>query len=121
MVNLRVKFNGKSVLPPLNKVFERLLSNQIKEYFLSSSILCAEQHGFRPSHSCESALHEIVSHCLSNLDSKLITALIFVDFKKAFDMIDPVLLIYKLLNYGFDNKAIKLITNYFKCRNQFVK
>ncbi|CAF1135014.1 unnamed protein product [Brachionus calyciflorus] len=36
-------------------------------------------------------------------------------------MIDPVLLIYKLLNYGFDKKAIKLITNYFKCRNQFVK
>ncbi len=72
------------------------------------------QHGFRSQHSCESALHEIISACFENRDNKLITLLCFIDFKKAFDMVDPNLLLIKLLNYGFSNSAAKLLTDYFK-------
>jgi ribonucleases P/MRP protein subunit RPP40 len=55
------------------------------------------------------------------LDKKLLNALLFIDFKKAFDMVDRDLLIYKLLNYGFDDLAIKIIINYFNGRSQVVK
>jgi hypothetical protein len=80
------------ILPPLNKVF-------------------SSQHGFRSQHSCESALHEIISACFENRDNKLITLLCFIDFKKAFDMVDPNLLLIKLLNYGCSNS-----NDYFKNR-----
>lgn len=73
------------------------------------------------SHSCESALHEVVSNCLKNMDDGLINAILLVDFKKAFDMVDQELLTYKMLNYGFDNNSIKLIQNYFTDRTQIRK
>ena len=36
-----------------------------------------------------------------------------IDFKKAFDLIDPELLFQKLFHYGFDNASLALIKNYF--------
>jgi hypothetical protein len=36
-------------------------------------------------------------------------------------MVDQELLIYKLLSYGFDNKAINILKNYFCLRKQHVK
>ena len=72
-------------------------------------------------YTCESALHEIISSGLRKLDSKLITAFLFIIFKKAFDMVDQELLLYKLANYRFDNHSIKLMSNYFSDRSQCVK
>ena len=46
---------------------------------------------------------------------------LFIDFKKAFDLIDPELLFLKLFHYGFDNDALALIENYFRDRQQQVK
>jgi hypothetical protein len=82
-----------------------------KQYFSSNNLFSEHQHGFRTAHSCETTLHEIISDCLGNLDKKLLNALLFIDFKKAFDMVDRDLLIYKLLNYGFDNLAINVTLN----------
>jgi hypothetical protein len=47
--------------------------------------------------------------------------LLFIDFRKAFDLVDSDLLINKLFHYGFDNHAINLIKNYFNNRQQIVK
>ena len=58
-------------------------------------------------------LHEIISNCYRNIDKGLVNLLLFIDFKKAFDLINPELLIVKLLNYGFSNNAISLISSYF--------
>jgi hypothetical protein len=52
---------------------------------------------------------------------KLITLLLFVDFKEAFDLVDPELLLAKLLNHGLHNSAIKLFRNYLHDRKQFVR
>jgi hypothetical protein len=114
-------YRGISVLPIAAKIFEHVLSIQIKQYFSSNNLFSEHQHGFRTAHSCETTLHEIISDCLGNLDKKLLNALLFIDFKKAFDMVDRDLLIYKLLNYGFDNLAIKIIIDYFNGRSQVVK
>ena len=54
-------------------------------------------------------LHSIINVALINL-------LVFTDFKKAFDMVDPKLLLIKLLNYGFCNNAAKLLSDYFSNR-----
>lgn len=114
-------YRGVSILPPIAKIFEKILANQIKSYFSKNKLLTTNQHGFREAHSCETAIHEITNECLKNLDNKLINALLFVDFKKAFDLVNQDILIYKLLNYGFSNSAVKLIKSYFTNRTQAVK
>ena len=42
----------------------------------------------------------------------------FLDFRKAFDYVDPDLLLRKLFHYGFDNAALSLLRNYFTSRSQ---
>lgn len=90
--------------------------------FISTSIISTKaQHGFRFAHSCETALHEIISEVLGKLDEKLIILLLFIDFIKAFDLIDSELLIVKLIKYGFSNTAINYLRNYFSNRFQAVR
>ena len=114
-------YRGISVLPPLCKLQEKIIAKQIRNHFESKNLLCISQHGFRAGHSCETALHELISSCLINLDKSLINLLLMIDFKKAFDMLDRSLLIYKLGNYGFSSGAIKLIESYFTDRYQQLK
>jgi hypothetical protein len=50
-----------------------------------------------------------------------VALLLFIDFRKAFDLVDAELLLLKLVKYGFSNNAINLIANYFQDRSQTVK
>jgi hypothetical protein len=109
-------YRGISILPLLNKVFEKILASQIKNYFEINKLFYAGQHGFSCNHSCETALHEIITTCQNNRDKALINLLVFIDFKKPFDMVDPKLLLIKLLNYGFSNNAAKPLSDYFSNR-----
>jgi hypothetical protein len=42
-------------------------------------------------------------------------------FKKAFDLVDPELLLAKLLDYGLQNSSILLLKNYLQDRKQFIE
>jgi hypothetical protein len=68
------------------KLFEKVLAEQIVHYLSQHSILDTGQHGFRPGHSCETALHQLVSDLNTIRDKKLIAMLLFIDFRKAFDL-----------------------------------
>ena len=114
-------YRGISILSPIVKIFERILSKQITNYFNCNQLLYMGQHGFRSDHSCETAVHEIVTECLKNLEKKRNNLLLFIDFRKAFDLVDRDILLLKLANYGFSNEALNLIRNYFSLRKQFVK
>jgi len=114
-------YRGISVLPPVGKIFEKILAEQMRIYFNINGLLFAGQHGFRQGHSCDSALHEVISDCLKNMDQNFVNLLLFIDFTKAFDMVKHSLLFKKLLNYGFSNSALKMLENYFNSRKQCVK
>ena len=114
-------YRSISILPAVSKVFEKILAEQLCLFFSINMLFDSNQHGFRSRHSCETALHEIISNCLSNLDKKHLNLLLFIDFQKAFDSVDSELLVVKLLNYGLSNNAILLLRNYFNNRYQRVK
>ena len=103
------------------KYFEKLLVAQITIYLKLNYILFTGQHGFRNGHSCETTLHELISDLNLNRDKRLISLLFFIDFRKAFDLVDYRKLLHKLFHYGFDNSALNLIANYFTDRFQGVK
>jgi len=114
-------YRGISVLPPVSKVFEKLPANQIKCFFNVNKLFFEGQHGFRSGHSCESALHELVTELNIWRDKRLIAMLLFIDFRKAFDLVDWRLLLLKLFHYGFDNSSLSLLENYFSNRSVRVK
>ena len=49
-------------------------------------------NGFRQNRSCETDLQSILDDWKNSIDEKEITLSLFVDFKKAFDLINPELL-----------------------------
>ena len=111
-------FRSISTLPPVGKIFERIISDQILAYFDSNQLFNNAQHGFRKNHSCKTALVSIVDDWKNNINNRKVTMALFVDFKKAFDLINPKLLFLKHFHYGFDNNSLGLIKDYFRNRQQ---
>ena len=66
-------------------------------------------------------MHELLSDLNEIRRKRVVALLLFIDFRKAFDLVDAELLLLKLVKYGFSNNAIKLIANYFQDRSQTVK
>jgi hypothetical protein len=54
-------YRGISILPPITKLFEKLIAQQIRSYFENNKLFFVGQHGFRKHFSCELALHELLS------------------------------------------------------------
>jgi hypothetical protein len=98
-----------------------MLAMQIIEYVNKEKILFDGQHGFRNNHSCETALHELITDMNKIRSNREIGMFLFIDFRKAFDLVDSKILMLKLKKYGFDQQAIQLISNYFENRTQMVK
>ena len=69
-----------SLLPALGKLFEKLISSKMIEFFDKYDLLCREQIGFRSKLSTEFAVHDIHEKLLKNLDQKLNTCAIFFRF-----------------------------------------
>ena len=87
----------------------------------NNNLIFIGQHGFRKHFSCESSLHELITDLNKNQEKKLISILLFIDFRKAFDLVDSRLLIRKLFPYGFNNDALELVKCYFTNRFQHTK
>ena len=83
-------YRGILIISPLAKVFEKILASQIKVHLKLNDNLFDGQHGF---HSCESALHELISNLNKSRGNKLTSLLLFIDFKKAFDLVDSSILL----------------------------
>ena len=93
-------YRGISVLPPIGKMFEKLLADQIIIHLNNNNLLYNGQYGFRSCHSCESALHEILPDMNRILSERKIGLYFFIDFKKAFDLVPTDILLMKL-KYGY--------------------
>ena len=57
-----------SILPAISKVFERIIFNQIHNYFHVNDLYFCSQYGFRKEHSTELAVLEIVDRITQHLD-----------------------------------------------------
>ena len=68
-----------SVLPIVSKIIERAVHKKLYAYLSNNNLLCDNQSGFRPAHSCETALINMVDTWLENIDKGLYTGTIFID------------------------------------------
>lgn len=78
------------------------------------------QSGFRRSHSTETALVRLIDQLLLDMDKDQVSGLVFIDYKKAIDLIDHDKLLSKLEAYGVACKELLLFKDYLKERRQSV-
>ena len=78
------------------------------------------RYRFRKKHSVIHALLDVNVSALDAVQSKQQTALLFVDFRKAFDTVSHNILLQKLYHYGIRGTAYQPLESYLSFRNQFV-
>ncbi|CAG4981160.1 unnamed protein product [Colias eurytheme] len=94
-----------SVLPCLSKVIERIVHNQLIQFLEQNGVLSDLQSGFRKGRGVASALTEVVDNILKAQDTGMSTAVVFLDYTRAFDTINIPLLLSKMSYYGFSKVA----------------
>lgn len=71
--------------------------------------------------STSDAILELTEMIYTSLNTKKITVNIMIDFQKAFDLIDPNILLRKLEKYGIRGVSLQLISTFLTNRSSVVK
>ena len=98
------------MLSCVNKVFERLLGNQITTKYddpLGGGLTAYQKHN-----NCETSLIGRVEDWKFARDNRLLVGMLSTDMSKAFDSLHPPLMLCKLKAYGFQDRALDLLRSY---------
>ena len=109
-----------SILPSISKIFEKIICNQINDYFNLNNLFHSGQYGFRKHHSTELAAMELIDRTTQDMDRGETPFGIFLDLSKAFDTLNHTILLNKLNHYGIKHCPLKLLESYLSNRLQYV-
>ncbi|XP_074096374.1 uncharacterized protein LOC141525708 [Cotesia typhae] len=104
----------------LSKVFERLIANQMMNYLETNELLDKFQSGFRKHHGTQSALLKLVDDVSKAIYDNKLTLLVLFDLTKAFDYVNPKVILKTLVELGFSYDTINWFFSYLTNRSQSV-
>lgn len=113
-------FRPISILPVLSKLFEKHAHESLMNFLERYKLIYNTQSGFRPNHSCETALIHMVEKWLKALDKGELVGVLLVDFRKAFDLVDHSVLLQKMEFYKLNQNSLKFFKSYLTNRQQSV-
>ena len=109
------------LIPPvLSKLFEKHVHESLLGFLEQYKLLYDTQSGFRPNHSCETALLFMVDKWLKALDRGELVGTVLVDFRKVFDLVDHDILLRKLEYYKLNQNCLNWFRSYLSGRTQKV-
>ena len=109
-----------SLLNCFDKVFEKLINRQLKDYLKRFDLLYEYQYAFREGYSTELALMEFNDYVKKEIDLGNFVLTLFIDLKKAFDTVDHYILLKKLEHYGIRGHCNTFFKSYLSDRKQYV-
>ena len=120
-------YRGISIISCLGKLFSALINERLTKFADLNEIIGEEQAGFRAGYSTQDhifTLHAIIETYLNqihktNKKKRLYCA--FIDYQKAFDLVDRSSLWTKLLACDIKGKIMKLIFNLYQNTKACVK
>lgn len=115
------EFRPVNMLPLIEKVIEKLAYRQFNSFITRNALLNEYQSGFRGSHSCESAINDVLFEWKEAQNTSKSIIAVFLDLQRAFETIDPKILIKKLRQYGVREKSLEWFNSYLSNRKQKVK
>ena len=107
-------YRGITLLSCLGKLFTSILNHRISLLFEAANMLGEEQAGFRSNYSTTDNIFVLKSIIDIYLRNKKRLYCAFIDYKKAFDLIDRSSLWYKMLKMGLRGKLFTVIKNIYE-------
>ena len=104
----------------LIKIFEKVIRNRLVEFLETNKLMNPNQHGFRAGHSCLSQLLQHFDEVTKLLENGKNVDVVYLDFAKAFDKLDFIITLQKLLNLGIAGKLFDWIQAFLSNRRQCV-
>ena len=83
-------------------------------------LIHTNQSGIRQKQSCQTDLVKLIEKGMACIDRGDIVGSVFLDFRKAFDLVDHSILIDKLSLYKCQRPDLNLISSYLHSRQQCI-
>ena len=109
-----------ALLSSLGKVMEKIAFEQVYNYFANNRIFHPNLHGYRQSHSTQTALLQLYDRWIKAANQKKISGAVMLDLSAAFDLVDHEILFKKLEAYGMKQDFRHWIMSYLQNRQQAV-
>lgn len=110
-----------STISNFAKLFEKCLKERLAGFLDKNGLLSENQFGFSPGLSTADAMHKLIEHVRSKLDSGKRCLAVFLDLAKAFDTVPHRQLLDVLEKNGVRGPVLQVFTNYLVERQQYVK
>ncbi|PFX16227.1 Hemicentin-2 [Stylophora pistillata] len=112
---------GASALRVPGKILEDVVSSSLDHHIESQGLLSNNQWGFRKNYSTEGILLYLTETWKEALDTGLKVGVLFIDFRKAFDSVNHLILQKKLQAMDVSGDFLSWFTSYLCERRQFVQ
>ena len=113
-------FRPISILSVLSKPLEKHVHKHLSNFIEDKNLFYEYQSGFRKHHSCATAVTRLCDTWLSAINKSQICGAVFLDLKKAFDLVDHKILLEKLLLYTRSEATVSFIHSFLLNRSQCV-
>ena len=115
------KYRPVSNLCFIAKILQKLVLSQVSSYLNSHNLYNTCQSAYRPGHSIETALLNVVNDLFLSLCKGNISVLALLDFSSAFDTIDHPILVHRLhTDFGFTDSVLQWYSSYLTDRTHYV-
>ena len=104
----------------LCKVMESVLRDAVIEFLLANNLICSAQHGFLPGRSTLTNLLEYLETLTKLVDEGQAVDVLYLDFRKAFDVVPKERLLAKMYSIGVRGKVLKWVRECLTGRPQKV-
>ena len=108
------------MLSVLSKPLERHVHHHLSTFMEKHNLFHTLQSGFRSKHPCHTALSAMCDMWLSAVDHSEIVGAVFLDFRKAFDLVDHTILLQKLRIYFNNSSVVPFFQSYLSDILQYV-
>jgi hypothetical protein len=107
-------YRGITILSCLGKLFTAVINERLTLHLKNNEVIGEEQAGFRKGYSTMDHVFTLKSLLDLYLSKKKRLYCCFVDYKKAFDLVDRVLLWKKLISCDVNGNLFRVIFNLYK-------
>ncbi len=110
-----------SILPVLSKVLEKIAHEQVYAHLRTSNYLSDRQSGFRKGYSTTTCLIDFLDNIYNNIENGVVSGVLFLDLKKAFNYVHHRILLCKLRSAGLTEASVNWFSSYLTHHTQYTK